>query len=141
MKTCLVLSCFLFGFILTTCQKEKLDYPYEAKVIGRNIDCHIYAIKFYKDLEVVESILGYSNSIYIAYNLPEELQVNELEILLDFRKTRNNELGVCTCLGPSYNWLTVINAKRCKFQFNYIPPFQLKNISLDKDKKIIVVCC
>ena len=29
----------------------------------------------------------------------------------------------------------------CKFQFNYIPPFQLKNISLHKDKKIIVVCC
>ncbi|MEK7163528.1 MAG: hypothetical protein AAB768_00090, partial [Patescibacteria group bacterium] len=29
----------------------------------------------------------------------------------------------------------------CKFQFNYIPPFQLKNISLDKDKKKIVVCC
>ena len=29
----------------------------------------------------------------------------------------------------------------CKFQFNYIPPFQLKNISLDKDKKKIIVCC
>jgi hypothetical protein len=29
----------------------------------------------------------------------------------------------------------------CKFQFNYIPPFQLNNISLDKDKKILVVCC
>jgi hypothetical protein len=29
----------------------------------------------------------------------------------------------------------------CKFQFNYIPPFQLNNISLDKDKKFIVVCC
>ena len=29
----------------------------------------------------------------------------------------------------------------CKFKFNYIPPFQLNNISLDKDKKIIVVCC
>ena len=29
----------------------------------------------------------------------------------------------------------------CKFQFNYIPPFQLNNISLDKGKKIIVVCC
>ena len=112
MKTFLSLTGFLFVILFSTCQKEDLDYPYEAKVIGRNIDCHIYAIKFYKDLEVVESILGYSDSIYIAYNLPEELQVNELEILLDFRKTRDDELGVCTCFGPSYNWLTVINAKR-----------------------------
>jgi abortive infection bacteriophage resistance protein len=34
-----------------------------------------------------------------------------------------------------------IAVRACKFQFNYIPPFQLKNISLDKDKKKIVVCC
>ena len=26
----------------------------------------------------------------------------------------------------------------CKFQFNYIPPFQLKNISLHKDKRLLL---
>jgi hypothetical protein len=112
MKTALILTCFLFGFLLITCEKEEFDYPYEAKVIGRNIDCHIYSIKFNKDLDVVESILGYSDSIYIAYNLPEDLQINNLDIMLDFRETNDNELGLCSCLGPSYNWLTVISAKK-----------------------------
>jgi hypothetical protein len=110
MKTFIVL--IFLVCVISSCQKEEFDYPFEAKVLGENRDCHIYAIKFYDDLEIVESILGYSDSVYIAYNLPKELQVNNLEILLDFRKTRNNELGACTCLGISYHWLTVINAKK-----------------------------
>ena len=40
-------------------------------------------------------------------------------------------LGVCN----------IFLANECRFQFNYIPPFQLKNISLYKDKMKIVVCC
>jgi hypothetical protein len=29
----------------------------------------------------------------------------------------------------------------CKFQFNCIPPFQLKNTPLDKDKRRNILCC
>jgi len=35
----------------------------------------------------------------------------------------------------------IFDKETCKFQFNYIPPFQLNNISLDKDKNNIVVGC
>jgi hypothetical protein len=112
MKASTILILSVFANLLIGCQKDEVDYPYEAKVIGRNIDCHIYSIKFYKDLDAIESILGYSDSIYIAYGLPQDLQVDSLDILLDFRKSKDNELGMCTCLGPSYNWLTVISAKK-----------------------------
>lgn len=113
------MKAFLLSFFITfgllSCQKDDSSesFPYEARVIGQNQDCGIYAIRILKDLPSVESIVGTTlDSTYIAKNLPEELQVSGLEILLDLREPTNTELGACTYLGPTYNWITVIRAKR-----------------------------
>jgi len=115
MKTKSILVLIFYGIIVLSCQKDDLPeaYPYEARVVGLNSDCGIYSIKIQKDLEIVESIVGSTlDSIYIAKNLPEEMQISGLEIVLDIREPKGNELGLCTFLGPSYRWLYVIRAKK-----------------------------
>ena len=116
MKTYLLWTFLIIGFGFSSCKKDEVEpesYPYEAKVLGENLDCGIYSIRILKDLPSVESIVGTTiDSVYIANNLPEELQVSGLEIVLDLREPTNTELGLCTHLGPTYNWLTVIRAKR-----------------------------
>jgi hypothetical protein len=89
------------------------EYPFEAEVLGNNPDCGLFAIKITNDLDKVVDIVGNSVSegIYIAKNLPVELQTAGLKIILDVRKPNASELGVCTDLGPSYNWLYVTKAK------------------------------
>ena len=89
------------------------EYPFEAEVIGINQDCGLTAIKITNDLDKLVDIVGTSVSpgIYIAKNLPVELQTAGLEIILEVRKPNATELGACTDRGPSYNWLYVIKAK------------------------------
>lgn len=89
------------------------EYPFEAEVIGNNPDCGLFDIKITNDLDKVVAICGNSISedIYIAKNLPVELQTTGLVIMLDIRKPNASELGACTDLGQSYSWLYVIKAK------------------------------
>lgn len=115
MKTKFCIGLIFFAMTVISCQKDNLSvsYPYEARVIGKNRDCGVYSIKIVKDLTGVESIAGTTlDSIYIAQNLPYELQTSGLEIVLDLREPKDSELGICTALGPGYNWLTVIRAKK-----------------------------
>jgi hypothetical protein len=115
MKTKFRIGFIFFAMTAISCQKDNLsaNYPYEAIVIGKNRDCGLYSIKILKDLTGVESIAGTTlDSIYIAQNLPYELQISGLEIVLDLREPKDDELGICTALGPGYNWLTVIRAKK-----------------------------
>jgi ABC-type Zn uptake system ZnuABC Zn-binding protein ZnuA len=115
MKIIFTISLILFAIVLISCQEDNLsaNFRYEARVIGKNSDCGVYSIKILKDLSSVESIVGTTlDSIYIAKNLPHELEISGLEIELDLRKPKIYELSVCTDLGPSYNWLTVIRAKK-----------------------------
>jgi hypothetical protein len=89
------------------------EYPFEAEVLGINQDCGLTAIKITNDLDKLVEIAGNSVSpgIYIANNLPVELQTAGLIIILDVRRPNASELGACTARGPSYNWLYVIKAK------------------------------
>jgi hypothetical protein len=114
MKTTLFLS-ILILFLLSCCHKEKIEtnsFPYQAEVIGRNSDCGVFSIKFTSDLDKVKMIAGGSpvSGIYIAKDLPLELQQPGITIRLDIRKMQNSESGVCTTMGPSYPWLYVIKA-------------------------------
>ena len=110
--------CFLFIGLISyySCQKENnpTEYPFKAEVMGKNPDCGIYQIKITEGQDKVELIVGNSmrTYIFIANNLPEELKVNGLKILLDLRKPENNELGVCTFMGPTYAWIFVTTAKK-----------------------------
>ena len=89
------------------------EYPFEAEVLGINQDCGLTAIKITNDLDKLVDIVGNSVSpgIYIAKNLPVQLQTAGLVIILDVRKPNASELGACTFHGLSYNWLYVIKAK------------------------------
>jgi hypothetical protein len=119
MKIKIIISLLFIGLISNySCQKENnpIEYPFKAEVMAVNPDCGIYQIRITEGQDKVESILGKSvgTNVYIAYNLPEELKIYGLKILLDLRKPRpeNNELGICTAMGPSYPWIFVIRAKK-----------------------------
>ena len=112
----LIISLLFVGLAFYSCQEDRIssEYPFEATVIGRNMDCGLYEIEITKGLEDVISIVGSSPSegIYIAKNLPEDLEVNGLLIKLELRRPKNNELGPCTAMGPAYTWLFVTKAEK-----------------------------
>jgi hypothetical protein len=98
-----------------SCEKNNSakDYPFEAEILGKNSDCGVFAIKFSDKLEKVKEIAETSNlqNVYIAKNLPDELQTAGLVIVLNIRKPNASELTECTALGPGYPWIFVTNAK------------------------------
>ena len=101
--------------LLSSCHKENNDqntFPYRAEVIGSNLDCGVFSIKFTSEMDKVQMITGgfTMGDIYIARNLPVELQQSGINIRLDIRKIQDSELGMCTAMGPSYPWLYVIRA-------------------------------
>jgi hypothetical protein len=117
MKIKLLIGVLFMGLIsYYSCQKENnpSGYPFKAEVMGINPDCGIYQIRITDGQEKAESIVGKSAeaNIYIANNLPDELKINGLRIILDLRKPEINELGVCTDMGPSYTWVFVTKAKK-----------------------------
>ena len=116
MKQYLILSLLLVGLVFNSCNEDNIHivYPYEAEVVRVNMDCGFYEIRITKGLENVKLILGDTSvgDVFIAKNLPGEFEVNSLQIKLDLRKPKSNELGVCTCMGPSYPWIFVIKAQK-----------------------------
>ena len=107
-------SLLLMLLVFASCeQPEDPVYPYVAKVLGINSDCRVYEIQFLSKLEEIENKFGNSavTGIYIGKNLPDELKVINLIIRLNCRKPLPSEIGLCTCMGPSYNWVYIINAK------------------------------
>lgn len=117
MKAHLLLPFLVFLFFLS-CEKENNEqssFTYHAEVIGRNTDCGVYAIRFVSDLNKVKEIAGESpEGIYIAKNLPVELQQPGINIILEIRSIKDTELGLCTTMGPAYPWLYVIRAKKAE---------------------------
>jgi hypothetical protein len=116
MKVILRASIFLLSFFLFSCHKDEVspEYPYEAEVVGLNSDCGLFAVKILNGLTSVKSVVGSTvgDSVYIAKNLPSEFEESGLRIMIDIRKPKANELGVCTTLGPTYNWLFIKKAIR-----------------------------
>ena len=114
MRIALLLIALFTSFFFYSCHHEdsSIEYPYKAEVRGLNSDCGLYEIKVLYGLSEIESIVGSSviEGIYIAKNLPTELEIEGLIISLDIRAPKNNELGVCTLQGPTYKWLYVIRA-------------------------------
>jgi hypothetical protein len=112
----LLLGLIFIGLFCYSCNKENNspEFPFKAEVIGLNPDCGIYQIRITQGLDLVKSIAGTTSgdSIYIANNLPDELKINGLRIILNLRKPQNNELGICTALGPGYTWIFVTKAEK-----------------------------
>ncbi len=90
----LILSGFLF---FQACEP---DYPIQpnSTVLGEGIDCG-WLIKFNeKPADLPES----QDNTYIAVNLEDKYQLADLEVLVTAREATEDELLVCTTLGPGY---------------------------------------
>lgn len=114
MKINLLIS-FLIILLFPSCHKEDNDpnaFQFQAEVLGSNLDCGVFSIKFTSKLDKVKMIVGSKtlDGIYIAKNLPTELQQSGIKIKLDVRKILDSELGICTAMGPSYPWLYATKA-------------------------------
>jgi hypothetical protein len=103
----------LLTFLSCEEKTSTTDFKFEAEVLGKNSDCEVFAIRFKDKLDQVSAIVGTSSSaeVYIARNLPIDLQYAGLVITLDIRKPEASELGACHALGLSYPWIYVTKAK------------------------------
>lgn len=101
--------------LVSSCERNhnNPNYPFEAEVLGPNMDCGLYQIKFTGDLDEVIEKVGKSvvSGLYIAENLPDDLKQEGISIVLDIREPQPSELGFCAMMGPSLAWLHVIKAK------------------------------
>lgn len=114
MKTKYLLLPIAF-FIFISCHKEDSSsnaLPFQAEVVGRNPDCGVFAIRFSSQITEVETISGEvsTSGIYIAGNLPKELQQEGIKIKLNIRKINASETGACTMMGITYPWVYVTKA-------------------------------
>ena len=111
-----LVSLVLLTFVLTylSCEKKIEDpsYPFNAEVLGINMDCGIHQIKFLNGLDKITELCGSSvvEGIYIAANLPDSLKTVGLIIKLNVGKPSSNQLGACTTMGPTLNWVWITNA-------------------------------
>jgi hypothetical protein len=116
MKSYIFIIFISLGLVLDTCEKQTTnqEYLFEAKVLGRNTDCGYFAIQITNNIQQANEIAGtlYTEYTFIAKNLPDDLQVEGLSIILDIRRIQKSELGFCTAMGPSYPWVYVIRAKK-----------------------------
>ncbi|HEX2958589.1 MAG TPA: hypothetical protein VHO70_17265 [Chitinispirillaceae bacterium] len=108
---------FVLGISFDACDKNDTNqnFLFEAKVLGRNNDCGLYAIQITKNIQNANVITGTNSyDIFIAKNLPSDLQIEGLSISLNIRKIQDSELGICTAMGPSYPWIYVLEAEENK---------------------------
>jgi hypothetical protein len=98
-----------------SCENNSTDkeYPFEAEVLGLNPDCNINEIKFSNNLDKVIELFGKSvtDSVYIAGNLPDDLKIPGLKVVVNIGNPANREFTACTTMGPSLNWVWITAAK------------------------------
>jgi len=116
MKPFILLILLTIGLTFSSCEKSSTEseFLFEAEVIGRNNDCGIYAIRFTKYNQKANEIAGtlFTQYVFIAKNLPVDLQVDGLSIILNIRRINYSEMTACTTMGPSYPWIYVLSAKK-----------------------------
>jgi hypothetical protein len=111
------LTSILLTIVLSifSCESNKNDqeYPFEAEVLGKNFDCGEYEVKFSNNLDQVINLFGKSviDSVYIAGNLPDNLKMPGLKIVVKIENPSTHELTACTTMGPSLNWVWITAAK------------------------------
>ena len=116
MKPYILIVIISLGMTLVTCEENNTnpEYLFEARVLGRNTDCGLFAIQFTKNIQQANEIAGtlITQYTFIAKNLPTDLQVDGLSIILNIRRIKESELGICTAMGQSYPWVYVIEARK-----------------------------
>jgi hypothetical protein len=116
MKPFILIFIVTISLTFSSCEKNSTEneFPFEAEVLGRNNDCGLYTIRFTKDNQKANEIAGtlFTEYNFIAKNLPADLQVDGLSIILNIRRIKYSEMTACTTMGPSYPWIYVLSAKK-----------------------------
>jgi hypothetical protein len=111
MKIIKVLIGILF-FTFISCENnsknELINSSFNARIIGKGLDCgNTYLIQFYDNVEGMPP--NSFDNIFYAINLPPILQVNDLEVNVNFRTPNDNELMACTTMGITYPQIIIEN--------------------------------
>lgn len=106
----------IFGLLLLivvasfSCEKEKeIDYHFKATVLKQGMDCGNTYLILLTNLSGDSTII---NTTYYADNLSSDLKIDGLEIFLNCRYSKNNEMSVCTTYGIGYPHVFVIEAEK-----------------------------
>jgi hypothetical protein len=84
------------------------DVNFNATVLGKGLDCdNSFLIVF------DEGVTGLPNSYRINYeiNLPEYYKIEKERVSVKFRAPEDNELMVCTAMGPAYPQIYIVETK------------------------------
>ena len=89
-------------------EPEPITFQFEAEVIGKGMDCgSVYLIHLIN----VSGAAEITDGRYYADNLPSEYKDSGLEIILNCRLPRADEMYPCTMLGPTYPHVHVLEAQ------------------------------
>ena len=88
---------------------EDIDNEYVgATILGKGMDCgNSFLIGFDADVTGLPS----PYKVYYEINLPEKYKINNERISVKFRVPNNNEIMVCTMMGPSYPQIYVVDVR------------------------------
>ena len=102
----------VIGVTNFSCEKEtEIDYQFKATVLGQGMDCGDTYLILLTNLSGDSTII---NSTYYADNLSQDLKIDGLEIFLNCRYLKNNEMSVCTTYGIGFPHVFVIESEKAE---------------------------
>ena len=87
---------------------DNADVNFNATVLGKGLDCgNSFLIQF------DEGVVGLPSAyrLYYAINLPESYKLKNERVHLKFRAPENDEIMVCTAMGPAYPHIYIVEVR------------------------------
>ena len=102
------------AFLTVSCSEKVTeineDQPFNATVLGMGMDCgKTYLIQFNDNVDGLPKN-SFDNICY-AINLPEEFQIEGKKIKVEYREPFNDEIMMCTAMGPGYHQIFITKAE------------------------------
>ena len=102
-----------------SCEQREEEFiidSFEVSVQGVGLDCGLLLIDFKEsDLQRIKMITNSDWGRFYAFNLDRNKFGSEgTSLWVRVRKTLDSELSVCTTLGPSYPWVTILESIELK---------------------------
>ncbi len=102
--------------LIFSCDKNEDDIStdtFDVTTAGIGIDCKLVLIDFKgSDQDRIKKITNANGLRHQAFNLDKiSFSTDGLILKVKVRKPFDSELFACTTLGPSYPWVTVLNAE------------------------------
>lgn len=100
MKHSQILLFIMIALLFSYCEKrEEKSFQFQAIVGNKGIDCgDTYLI----DLTNISGDSTIKNGVYYAFNLPENMKIQGIEILFNCRVPKYDEIRACSMMGPTY---------------------------------------